>query len=124
MREKIEQFARGEVDHIKPEVLLPNQPVIWKVFQGQVLQTQLKFGTVQNERLKGYVLSSDGNLQIKNSRFFAKDVNLQITYDTRNLKAGDKKRGKLILITNGGEFQISFQVHILAKSLETGDRIS
>ena len=86
-----------------------------KVFTGYLL-----FRSENGVRIRGYVLCSDGNLKISTPQFYAKNVKIEFTYSSKNAVDGDKKRGKLILITNAGEFLVPFEVQIRKKSEEEG----
>lgn len=112
MREKIERFARGEFDDKSPLIELPQEPLRWEQKPDEKFTGYLRFRSENGIRVRGYVLSSDANLQIKAPQFYGKNLKLEFTYSSRNLCGGEKKRGKLFLITNAGEFQIPFEVTI------------
>lgn len=121
MREKIERFARGEFDEQLPKIELPEKPLSWEMEPESQFTGYLKFRSENEIRVRGYVLSSDGNLKIGSPQFFGKSVKLEFTYSSRNLFDGDKKRGKLFLITNAGEFEVPFEVLIRKKKIEEGE---
>lgn len=121
MKEKIERFARGEFDEYLPVLELPKKPLYWEMEPEDIFSGYLKFHSVNGIRVRGYVICTDGNLKIHTSQFFGKNVKIEFTYSSKNVQAGDKKRGKLILITNAGEFVVPFEVQIGKKELQEGE---
>lgn len=120
MKEKMERFARGEFDERLPKIELPKEPLCWEMEPEKVFTGYLLFRSENGVRIRGYVLCSDGNLKISTPQFYAKNVKIEFTYSSKNAVDGDKKRGKLILITNAGEFLVPFEVQIRKKSEEEG----
>ncbi len=120
MKEKMERFARGEFDEYLPKVELPKEPVSWEMEPESSFTGYMKFRSENGLRIRGYVLCSDGNLKINTPQFFGKNVKIEFTYTSKNCADGDKKRGKLILITNAGEFLVPFEVLIRKNVSEEG----
>lgn len=121
MKEKMERFARGEFDEYLPKVELPKKPIFWEMEPESVFCGCLKFRSENGLRIRGYVLCSDGNLKIHTPQFFGKNVKIDFTYNSKHTVNGDKKRGKLILITNAGEYLVPFEVHIRKMIQEEGE---
>ena len=121
MKEKIERFARGEFDQYLPVLELPKKPLYWEMEPEDTFSGYLKFHSTNSIRVRGYVICTDGNLKIHTSQFFSENVKIEFTYSSKNMQAGDKKRGKLILITNAGEFFVPFEVQIGKKESQEGD---
>ncbi len=121
MKEKIERFARGEFDEILPKLELPEEGISWKMKPESSFTGYLTFASENGVRIRGYALCSDGNLKIDTPKFFGKTVRLEFTYNSKNTADGDKKRGKLILITNAGEFVVPFEVQISKNVTEEGE---
>lgn len=121
MKEKMEQFARGEFDESLPKVELPKEPLFWEMEPESRFTGYLKIRSENGLRIRGYVLCSDGNLKISTPQFYGKNVKIEFTYSSKNAWDGDKKRGKLILITNAGEFLVPFEVQIHKKQAEEGE---
>lgn len=121
MREKMERFARGEFDEYLPKIELPKEPVSWIMEPEASFSGCLRFRSENGLRIRGYVLCSDGNLKIHTPQFFGKNVKIEFTYHSRHTVNGDKKRGKLILITNAGEFLVPFEVQIRKNVPEEGE---
>lgn len=121
MKEKMERFARGEFDEVLPKLELPEEWITWKMQPESSFTGYLMFGSKNGVRIRGYALCSDGNMKINAPQFFGKNIKLEFTYSSRNSADGDKKRGKLILITNAGEFMIPFEVQICENVTEEGE---
>ena len=121
MKEKMERFAKGEFDEQLPKIELPKEPLMWEMEPDSSFKGYLKFRSENGLRIRGYVLCSDGNLKIGTPQFFGKNVKIEFTYNSKNTSNGDKKRGKLILITNAGEFLVPFQVQIRKNVTEEGE---
>lgn len=112
MKEKMERFARGEFDEILPKVEIPREPLCWEMEPEKVFNGTLRFQSENGVRIRGYVLCTDGSMKIAAPQFFGKNIKIDFSYSSRNTVNGDKKRGKLILITNAGEFLVPFEVMI------------
>lgn len=121
MKEKMERFARGEFDEELPKIELPKEPLFWEMEPESRFTGYLKIRSENGLRIRGYVLCSDGNLKISTPQFYGKAVKIEFTYSSKNVCHGDKKRGKLILITNAGEFLVPFEVQIRKKQAEEGE---
>ncbi len=121
MKEKIERFAKGEFDYRKPKLMLPAEPVRWKMEPDTEFSGCLKFGSENDVRIRGYAVCSDGNLKLKNPKFYGKDIRIDFIYSSSHLKAGDVKKGKWILITNAGEFFQPFEVEIVGQGRAEGE---
>ena len=121
MREKIERFARGEFEDRLPKIELPKEPLSWEMEPETVFTGYLRFRSENGLRIRGYVLCSDGNMKIGVPQFFGKNVKIEFSYSSKNAVDGDKKRGKLILITNAGEYLVPFEVKIAKKAVEEGE---
>ena len=121
MKEKMERFARGEFDENLPKIELPKKPVSWEMEPESLFTGYFRFRSENGLRIRGYVLCSDGNLKISTPQFFGKNVKIEFTYHSRHTEDGDKKRGKLILITNAGEFLVPFEVKIRKQVPEEGE---
>ena len=121
MKEKLERFARGEFDEYLPKLELPKKPLFWKMNPEEEFSGALKFRSENGIRVRGFVICTDGNLKIHTPQFFGKNVKIEFVYHSRNMQAGDKKRGKMILITNAGEFFVPFEVHICQKTQQEGE---
>lgn len=121
MKEKIERFARGEFDEGIPKIELPEKPLFWEMEPEKKFTGYLSFRSENGVRVRGFVLSSDGNMKITSPQFYGKNVKLEFVYRSRNTVHGDRKRGKLILITNAGEFEVPFEVQIKARTAEEGE---
>lgn len=121
MKEKMERFARGEFDDCLPKVEFPKEPLSWEMEPESSFSGYLRFRSENGLRIRGYVLCSDSNMKILTSQFYGKNVKIEFSYSSKNAMDGDKKRGKLILITNAGEFLVPFEVQIRKKVVEEGD---
>ena len=123
MKEKMERFARGEFDDCLPKVELPEKPLSWEMEPETDFIGYLRFRSENGLRIRGYVLCSDGNMKIGTQQFYGKNIKIEFTYSSKNAVDGDKKRGKLILITNAGEFLVPFEVLLRKNAAEEGEAL-
>lgn len=123
MKEKMERFARGEFDEVLPKIEIPKEPISWEMEPEASFKGYLKFHSENGVRIRGYVISSDANLRIDSPQFFGKNIKIEFTYHSRNMSDGDKKHGKLILITNAGEFLLPFVIQIRKNAVEGGETL-
>ena len=121
MKEKIERFARGEFEEYLPKLELPKSPISWTMEPESQFHGYFKFRSENGLRIRGYVIATDGNMTIKTPQFFGKNIKIEFTYSSKNIAEGDKKRGKLILITIAGEFLVPFEVQVRGNVVEEGE---
>lgn len=121
MREKIERIAKGIFDENVPRIELPKKPISWEMDAEESFTGHLKVRSENGVRIRGYVICTDTNMKISQPQFYGKNVMIEFTYVSKNTVAGDKKRGKLMLITNGGEFLVPFEVQIRKDVAEEGE---
>ena len=120
MKEKIERIARGEFDENLPKIQLPKKPISWEMEPESTFTGHLTFRSENGVRIRGYVICTDTNLKISHPQFYTKNVKIEFSYHSKNTANGDKKRGKLLLITNAGEFLVPFEVQIRKNVVEEG----
>ena len=121
MKEKIERFARGEFEEHLPKLDLPKSPIFWEMEPESQFHGYFKFRSENGFRVRGYVICTDGNMKINTPEFFGKNVKIEFTYSSQHAADGDKKRGKLILITNAGEFMVPFEVNVRKAAGKEGE---
>ena len=120
MKEKMERFARGKFEEEQPKLVLPKEPISWEMEAESRFHGCLKFHSENGIRVRGYAITTDANLKLNPHQFFGKNVKLDFTYHSKNTAPGDRKRGKIILITNAGEFLLSYEVRIQKNDSEEG----
>lgn len=121
MREKIERYARGEFEEQLPKLVLPKEPLSWEMDADSEFRGKLKFYSENGVRVRGYAITTDGNCKLSPHQFFGKNVKLEFIFQSKNTAPGDRKRGKIILITNAGEFMIPYEVKIRKDQSEEGE---
>ena len=124
MKEKMEKYARGEFDEQIPKLSVQKTPLSWEMEPEVHFRGELKIQSENGVRLRGYAITTDGNMKIKNAQFFGTNVKLEFDYYSKNAADGDRKRGKMILITNGGEFMVPFEVQIKKKRADEGELVN
>ena len=122
MREKIERYARGEFDEQQPKPVLPKDPIIWEMDSESKHQGWFKIYSENGIRIRGYAITTDGNMKLTPTQFYGKNIKMDFTYYSKNTMPGDRKRGKIILITNAGEFMLSYEVKIRKNDTVEGAR--
>jgi hypothetical protein len=121
MREKIERYARGEFDEQIPQIVLPKENLVWEIDAESKFQGSVKFHSENGIRIRGYAITTDANMKLENDQFYGKGIKLGFQYHSKNIAPGDRKRGKIILITNAGEFLLSFEIRIRKDEAKGGD---
>ncbi len=123
MKEKMERFARGEFDDCLPKVEISKEPLVWEMEPEKQFTGYFHFRSENGVRIRGYAICSDGNMKIKTPQFFGTNIRLEFGYSSKNAMDGDKKRVKLILITNAGEYIVPFEVNIRKNKVEEGENL-
>lgn len=69
MKKKIEQILNGKFKYDQPELLFSKEKLEIKIKAGTTTQGELYLGTENNDKIQGYITSSDRRFVPGNSRF-------------------------------------------------------
>lgn len=112
MKKKIEQIINGTFEYEIPKLVFSKNKIEVYAKEGENQQDRLQITTKDNQKIQGYISSSNRRFVLGVHRFAGTSVKIDYGIDVKGLKSGEFFEGKLMLITNAGEYEIPFFVEI------------
>ena len=119
MKEKVEQYAKGEYNIDRPEVVLSTDHLQLNIEAGSVYHGSLDVYSANDRKMKGMVYDSRYLFKIEPHNFIGKSQSVELTFDARKWEKGEKLSGVIFLVTDGGEFRIPYDIEITVPTVET-----
>ncbi|MCM1496621.1 MAG: DUF5717 family protein [Bacteroides sp.] len=119
MKEKVEQYAKGEYNVNRPKVAISTDHLQLNIEAGSVYQGFLEVDAQNDRKMKGMVYDNRYLFKIEPHNFIGKHQQIELTFDARKWEKGEKISGSIYLITDGGEFGIPYTIEITAPTVET-----
>lgn len=110
MKKKIEQLLNGKFEYEQPALLFSQEKISVTLKAGETRRGELYFGTEDNERIRGYITSSNRRLVPGIGKFSGTTVCLPYGADGTGMKPGETCQGWLGFSTNIGEYKIPFVI--------------
>ena len=117
MKKKIEQILNGKFKYDQPELLFSKEKLEIKIKAGTTTQGELYLGTENNDKIQGYITSSDRRFVPGNSRFSGTTVRLPYGIDAVGMQAGDICRGWLCVTSSIGEYKLPFAIEAIKEEI-------
>lgn len=119
MKEKVEQYAKGEFDVNRPQVVVSVDHLQLNIEAGSVYHGAIDIHTENNCRIKGMIYDSRYLFKIEPHNFIGKAQTVELTFDAAKWEKGEHLSGVLYLVTDGGEFRVPYEIEITAPAIET-----
>lgn len=119
MKKKIEQLLNGKFEYEQPQLLFSEERIEVTVKEGEKTQGFIYFGTEKNQKIRGYITSSDRRMKPKMDTFSGTTVRLDFEADSIGIKPGEKQEGWLCLTTSIGERKIPFTIQVQERQVES-----
>ena len=110
MKKKIEQLLSGKFRYEQPQLLFSKEKIIIPLEAGQAVRGELYLGTEDNEKIQGYITSSNRRFVPGSSRFSGTTVCLPYGADGTGMQPGDRCAGWLCITSTVGEYKIPFEI--------------
>lgn len=108
MKNKIQKFSKGDFRLSKPLVEFDETNLVLIIGEGEVYRGNFQIKSTNGERIRGLVYPSSLRIKLKEPGFDGNPARIEFTYDGRGLRPGHVEKGKLVVVCNGGEFELSF----------------
>lgn len=119
MKAKIERYARGEFGEDRPEVVVSREYIQLKIEAGTVCQQEIEVVSKNNCVIKGMVYDDQYILRFDSHTFIDKKFKLGFTFDASKRQQGKNFSGHIYIITDGGEFDIPYDIEIISPYIKT-----
>ena len=110
MKKKIEQLLSGKFQYEQPTLLFSQEKISVSLKAGETMRGELYFGTEDNERIRGYITSSDRRLVPGTDKFSGTTICLPYGVDANGMEPGEERTGWLCFTTNIGEYKLPFVI--------------
>lgn len=110
MKRKIEQILNGKFRYEQPELLFSKEKLEIKVEAGGTVQGEVYFGTENNDRIQGYITSSNRRFVPGSSQFVGTTIRLPYGVDGVGMKPGAVISGWLCITSDVGEYKLPFKI--------------
>ena len=112
MRERINRLARGIVENRAPRLELKPERIEAVIPAGQVIRGEFGAASGNNLHIKGLVYSDDERVKVVTAAFGGLRSRIIYEVNTRYAEHGDEIKGSFYLVTNGGEREIPYSLHV------------
>jgi len=110
LKKKIEQLLNGKFRYEEPALLFSQERLEISLEAGETVRGELYLGTEDNEKIQGYITSSNRRLVPGNRRFSGTAVCIPYGADGTGMKPGDCCEGWLCITSSVGEYKIPFEI--------------
>lgn len=110
MKKKIEELLSGKFRYKHPQLLFSQDKIEVTLKAGDVYKGVLDFGAENNQRIRGYITSSDRRVVPGIEKFSGTAVRLQYGIDGAGMHPGEKHEGWICFTTDIGEYKLPFLI--------------
>ena len=110
MKKTIEELLSGNFRHEHPQLLFSQDKIEVTLKAGDVYKGELYFGTEDNQKIRGYITSSNRRVVPGTEKFSGTTVRLQYGIDGAGMHPGERHEGWLCFTTDIGEYKLPFLV--------------
>ncbi len=114
MKATVEQYARGDYRFQRPEIILSEQQLQLKIEAGSVYHGILTLSNVEDMQMKVMVYDERYLFTFSQHVFVERKCHIKYSFDGSNYEQGKTIRGKINVVTDGGEFVVPYTVEIVA----------
>lgn len=110
MKRKIEELLSGKFRYEEPPLLFSQERLEITLEAGQAVRGDLYLGTEDNEKIQGYITSSNRRFVPGSRRFSGTTVCIPYGADGTGMEPGDSCSGWLCVTSSTGEYKIPFEI--------------
>ena len=118
MKKKIEQILSGKFRYEEPELLFSQERLEISLKAGDAVRGELYLGTETDEKIQGYITSSDRRFVPGAGKFSGTTVCIPYGADGSGMMPGDVCSGWLCITSNIGEYKIPFEIKAEKESFQ------
>ncbi len=119
MYRRIEELAEGKVHTVMPLLSFTPEQVIIELVEGTKSSGSFTIGSMNSLPVRGIVYSTDLRMEIKNPQFQGEHVQIRYEFHGDYMQEGEVATGDFIIISSGGEYNLSWSVAVKRLYAET-----
>ena len=112
MKEKIERLYKGIFEYEIPELLVSDKTLEIVVEAGIRKEGNLHIRNSAQQRMKGVLYVTGKILRLSKTDFIGAECEIEYDVDASTLQAGEEHVGNIDIISDCGECQIPFHIHL------------
>ncbi len=119
MKEKIERLSKGIFEYEMPELLVSDKTLEMVVEAGIRKEGKLYIRNSAQQRMKGVLYVTGKILRLSKTDFIGAECEIEYDVDASTLQAGEEHVGNIDIISDCGECQIPFHIHVKEPSFQS-----
>lgn len=119
MYKRIEELAEGKVHTVLPMLSFTPDQVRLEPVEGSTTTGSFTIASINKVPMKGIVYSTDLRMEIKNPQFQGENVQIRYEFHGNYMQEGEVATGEFLIISNGGEYNLSWSVAVKRLYAET-----
>ena len=119
MYRRIEELAEGKVHTDMPLLCFEPEQVRLEPVEGSTTAGSFMISSINKVPIKGIVYSTDLRMEIKNPQFQGENVEIRYEFHGNYMQEGEVATGDFFIISNGGEYNLSWSVAVKRLYAET-----
>ncbi len=113
MRQVIEEMAAGRFAAIRPKLNMEDVCISIRMGKNKTYEGSLTLEVFKGRTIKGIVHSSSPRMKVQEPSVSGTHVQLRYSVNSTGLDFGEELNGSILLVTDGGEYEIPFFVKIV-----------
>lgn len=113
MRKRIQKLAMGMFEYEEPVLALSTDKIEIEVLEGEDYAGEFVISSNSPEKVKGLVYSSNPHMECLTPQFKGEEVRIRYQFHSEGFVEGDIQKGDFYIISNQGEYNLSFVVSIV-----------
>lgn len=110
MKKTIEELLNGNFKYEHSGLLFSTDKIEVTLKAGEIYQGEIHFGTKDDQKIRGYITSSNRRVVPGLDQFSGTTVRLRYGVDGSGMRPGDRHEGWLCFTTNIGEYKLPFLI--------------
>lgn len=119
MYRRIEELAEGKVHTELPVLTFSTEQVRLEPVEGMGTSGSFQITSLNQVPMKGIVYSTDIRMEIKNPQFQGTQAQIRYEFHGEHMTEGEVATGSFFVISNGGEYDLSWSVAVKRLYAET-----
>lgn len=116
---RIEELAEGKVHTAVPHLIFTPEQVVIELVEGTKSSGCFTIGSLNDLPVRGIVCSTDLRMEIKNPQFQGESAQIRYEFHGDYMQEGEVATGDFIIISSGGEYNLSWSVAVKRLYAET-----
>ena len=119
VKEKINQFYNDVFDDKRKTLILPSTRIFFHVRKDGQYSGSFVIKSGDSRNVRGMIYTSDYRMRLRETGFDSRQTKISFTYDASGLTPGEMQKGKFIIVSEAGEYEIIFTAMIEIPYIET-----